>query len=72
MYTPSTMSILGMDMCAIQKFLFHFIFISNLQVLLVLGVSAGVLARLHRQVNFKGPDKLATKVGDFLPDLSLH
>jgi hypothetical protein len=23
MYTPSAVSILGMDMCAIQKFLFH-------------------------------------------------
>jgi hypothetical protein len=24
MYAPSAMSIFGMDMCAIQKFLFHF------------------------------------------------
>jgi hypothetical protein len=34
MYTPSTVSILGMDMCAIQKFLFHFISWLGVQAML--------------------------------------
>jgi hypothetical protein len=48
MNTPSAVSILGMDMCAIQKFLFNFIIIIN--IIIILLSMSGIKATIVRHL----------------------